>query len=194
MPGREQYYPLYNSPYGVCIWLWSRKGSLSSHRNIAKLAREIGGNTGLRMPFIWAKSVKNWPQKMRKTVKKRIITETIRLLDSAYQNTRRGGQQRVGFMPARKRTTPRCILAQHYTRRVLGTTRAEGAQAVRYERGWSGELCGYTRFRDTGVFVMEQGFLWVTNRYGNKPTELIKSHAFFWCQMWDVTCYIEMGK
>ena len=36
-----------------------------------------------------------------------------------------------GFMPARKRTTPRCILAQHYTRRVLGTTQAEGAQAVR---------------------------------------------------------------
>ena len=47
---------------------------------------------------------------------------------------------------------------------------------------------------DTGVFVMEQGFLWVTNRYGNKPTELIKSHAFFLVS--DVgcyTCYIEMG-
>ena len=43
-----------------------------------------------------------------------------------------------GFTRTRKRTTPRCILAQHFTRRVLGTTRAEGAQAaVRYERGWS---------------------------------------------------------
>ena len=34
----------------------------------------------------------------------------------------------------------------------------------------------------TGVFVMEQVFyylIWVTNRYGNRPTELIKSHSFF---------------
>ena len=40
-----------------------------------------------------------------------------------------------GLKRERKRTTPRCILAQHYTRRVLGTTRAEGAHAVWYERG-----------------------------------------------------------
>ena len=29
---------------------------------------------------------------------------------------------------------------------------------------------------------------WVTNCFGNRPKELIKSHSFiFWCQMWDVT-------
>ena len=54
-------------------------------------------------------------------------------------------------------------------------------------------LCGFfcTGYRDTmdtGVFVMEQVFfylLWVG--YKPLPTELIKSHDFFWCQMWDVT-------
>ena len=45
----------------------------------------------------------------------------------------------------------------------------------------------------TGVAMLVMGFRyfiicqWVTNRYGNRPTELIKSEAFFWYQMWDVT-------
>ena len=56
-------------------------------------------------------------------------------------------------------------------------------------------LCGFfcTGYRDTmdtGVFVMEQVFfLFVVGwlQTVSLPTELIKSHDFFWCQMWDVT-------
>ena len=44
-----------------------------------------------------------------------------------------------------------------------------------------------TGVRDTGGLIWNRSGLWVTNRYVNKSTELIKSHSFVWCQMWDVT-------
>ena len=43
-----------------------------------------------------------------------------------------------------------------------------------------------------GYFFMEQVFyflLWVTNRHGNRPTELIKNMIFL---VSDVGCYFEM--
>ena len=105
---------------------------------------------------------------------------------------------RAYLMCARKRTTPRCILAQHYTRRVLGTTRAEGAQAVT-----SGAealvlnpimisiFCGSDRGDGTGFrvrnsltvqdFEILECFMdaWVTLKYGTRGAEAIASNPIF---------------
>ena len=88
--------------------------------------------------------LRNGLQKCENPRKKFIITSLN------YNNATRRGQQRV----ERKCTTPRCILAQHYTLRVLGTTRAEGAQAVRAGRGTS----GYDRGDGTGFGEVRRNY------------------------------------
>ena len=55
------------------------------------------------------------------------------------------------------------------------------------ERLWGGRVvivwdCVGAGFRDTGVLLWYTSFIichGVTNRYGNRSTELIKSHALF---------------
>ena len=61
---------------------------------------------------------------------------------------------------------------------------------------WRGIYCkGLIIVTDTGVLcwsLLEQVFyflLLVTNRNGNRPTESMKSHAFFVCQMCDIKLY-----